>query len=180
MSEATPSHAVLVERDGRPALRFERRLRQPPERVWRALTERAELSAWHPTPFEFEPRPGGRVRYTPPSGLEAWPDGEVLACEPPQLLSYTWGGDELHWELAADHDGCLLRLTHVFDDRLKAARDAAGWHLCLDSLEDALAQRTPRSEHDEAGLPAGWRELNGDYQRRFGIDSAAATPPPRS
>jgi hypothetical protein len=31
--------------------------------------------------------------------------------------------------------GTPLVLTHTFDDRLKSARDAAGWHLCLDALE---------------------------------------------
>jgi hypothetical protein len=31
-------HATLEEVDGRPALRFERALPHPPERVWKALT----------------------------------------------------------------------------------------------------------------------------------------------
>ena len=44
-------HAVLPEREGRSVLRFERLLAHPRERVWRALTEREELEAWHPTPF---------------------------------------------------------------------------------------------------------------------------------
>lgn len=34
--------------------------------------------------------------------------------------------------------GCLLILIHRFDDRLKAARDGAGWHVCPDSLASAL------------------------------------------
>ena len=56
--------AVLEDHEGGVALRFERALEHPPERVWRALSERAELSAWHPTPFELDPVPGGAVRYT--------------------------------------------------------------------------------------------------------------------
>ena len=32
--------------DGRPALRFERRLKHSVERVWRAVTEPAELARW--------------------------------------------------------------------------------------------------------------------------------------
>ena len=40
-------HAVLLERNGRSVLRFERLLDHPRERVWRALTERGELEAWH-------------------------------------------------------------------------------------------------------------------------------------
>ena len=53
------SNAVLEEVDDRPALRFERLLPHPPERVWRALTEPREQFGWHPTPARFEPSVGG-------------------------------------------------------------------------------------------------------------------------
>jgi len=39
--------------------------------------------------------------------------------------AHTWGEDELRWELRPHEDGCVLVLTHTFDDRFKAARDAA-------------------------------------------------------
>ena len=55
--------AILQDRDGRSVLRFERALRQPPERVWSALVEPGEQRSWHPTPFEFEPAVGGAVTY---------------------------------------------------------------------------------------------------------------------
>ncbi len=58
-------HATLEEVDGRPALRFERVLPHPPERVWTALTDTDEMFAWHPTPASFEPRVGGRVAGIP-------------------------------------------------------------------------------------------------------------------
>ena len=51
--------AILQDQEGRAVLRFERKLAHPPERVWRALTERGELTGWHPTPFEIEPEAGG-------------------------------------------------------------------------------------------------------------------------
>src|SRR5215211_7251136 len=35
--------------DGRPALRFERRLAHPVERVWRAVTDPDEMPAWFPS-----------------------------------------------------------------------------------------------------------------------------------
>jgi hypothetical protein len=41
MPETT--HAKLQEEAGRTTLRFERILAHPPERVWRALTEKDEL-----------------------------------------------------------------------------------------------------------------------------------------
>jgi uncharacterized protein YndB with AHSA1/START domain len=174
------AHAVLQDRDGRSALLFERSLAHSPERVWRALTTHGELSDWHPTPFELEPRPGGRVAYrATPEGPQI-PDGGVLEYDPPRLLAYTWGDDELRWELLADSGGgCLLRLTHLFDDRFKAARDAAGWHLCLDALSGSLEGASRPEGEEGPRLPQDLSELNDDYQQRFAIKPEQATPPPR-
>jgi uncharacterized protein YndB with AHSA1/START domain len=172
------NHATLQDLDGRSALLFERVLAHPPERVWRALCTLQELSGWHPTPFELEPRIGGPVTYlSSPDGPEMAP-GEVLQYDPPRLLAYTWGEDELRWELRPHDDGCVLRLTHCFEDRFKAARDAAGWHLCLDALSSSLeSDPRPRRGHG-AQLPSDWSGLNGEYERRFEIPHEQATPPP--
>ena len=168
----TPGNGSLLEVDGRPALRFERPLQYPPERVWRSLTDPAEQAAWHPTPATIEPRVGGRVAF----GGEGSPDGVVTDYDPPRLLAYTWGedgpeADHLRWELRPHDEGCLLVLVHSFEDRLKAARDGAGWHVCLDSLSVTLAGGDPPEE-------SAWSELNDEYQRSFGISPEEATPPP--
>src|SRR5271168_827897 len=113
-------HAVLLERDGRSVLRFERALGHPPERVWRALTERQELEVWHPTPFLFEPAPGGSVTFLASPRVPDMGTGRVLECVAPSLLAYTWGEDELRWTLEELEEGCLLTLEHSFDDRFKA------------------------------------------------------------
>lgn len=176
--------ATLEERDGRPALRFERAFHHPPERVWRALTEPEEESAWHPTPARFEPRVGGRVEYVESSYAAFGQPGEVTDWEPPRLLGYTWGKEEgqgpdhLCWELRPHDDGCLLILVHRFDDRLKAARDGAGWHVCLDSLASALDAAPDPPAHDP-DIPGPWETLNDEYQERFGISAEEATPPPQ-
>jgi uncharacterized protein YndB with AHSA1/START domain len=158
--------ATLQDAEGRSVLRFERALAHPPERVWQALTDPAEQGSWHPTPCELEPHEGGRVAYD-----GEMPDGEVVEYEPPRLLAHTWGGDVLRWELIARGDATMLVLTHTFDDHFKAARDAAGWHVCLDALDALLDQdrERPRSE---------WQELNSAYQERFGIPPEKATPVP--
>ena len=121
-------YARLEEVDGRPALRFERALPHPPERVWTALTDTKEMFAWHPTPAAFEPRVGGRVVWDPDGHVADLPDSEVTDWDPPRLLGYTWAKegdrpDHLLWELRPHDDGCLLVLVHTFEDRLKAARD---------------------------------------------------------
>jgi uncharacterized protein YndB with AHSA1/START domain len=168
--------AILQDEQGRAVLRFERTLRHSPERVWRALTESDELSGWHPSPFELEPSVGGTVRYLEVSEAPEMPDGEVTEYDPPRVLAHTWGEDQLRWELRPHDDGCLLILTHAFDDRFKAARDAAGWHLCLDALASMLD--AGEAERDTRRIPEGWPELNRAYEERFGIPPEKATPPP--
>jgi uncharacterized protein YndB with AHSA1/START domain len=170
-------HAVLVQDErGRAVLRFERLLAHSPERVWRALTEQGAVEDWHPTPFELDSVVGGQVRYAG-DGTEM-PPGRVLAYEPPVLLAYTWGEDELRWSLQDRGDGCLLTLEHAFEDRFKAARDGAGWHLCLIALQEGLdGTPAPKRGHGER-LPNDWAELNDLYQQRFRITAEEATPPP--
>jgi uncharacterized protein YndB with AHSA1/START domain len=171
-------HAVLNEDQGRFVLVFERVLPYPPARVWRALTERSELQSWHPTPFDLEPRAGGRIEFEAPASVPEMGDGRIIAIEEPRLLCHTWFGDELRWELSEHPRGCRLTLSHFFDDRLKAARDGAGWHVCLRALETALAGAAQPARGEGAHVPDGWSELNGEYQQRFGISPDEATPPP--
>lgn len=172
--------AILSDENGRAMLRFERVLRQSPERVWQALTQREQLEAWHPTPFDLQPRPGGSITYAKGARWPAIADGEVLVYDPPSLLEHTWGDDLLRWELRPHSDGCLLLLTHIFDDRMKAARDAAGWHVCIEALESSLASEAPSQQPDMDRPPSVWSELNAHYQQRFGISPEQATLPPRS
>jgi uncharacterized protein YndB with AHSA1/START domain len=169
--------AILQDQEGRTMLRFERALPHPPGRVWRALTERDELARWHPSLPEFEPVVGGTVTYSPEGGWQP-ADGEVTDYDPPRALGYTWGEDHLLWEVQPREDGCVLVLVHTFDDRFKAARDAAGWQICLDNLSRLLdGGRTPTAE--EAGeAPPEWSALNRQYETLFRIPPEQATPPP--
>ncbi len=172
------THATFSEQEGRAALHFERTLAHPPERVWEAITTHEDLLSWHPTPFDLEPLVGGKVRFRPTAGSPEMPQGRVLAFEAPHRLAYTWGEDELRFELSPHGSGCLLSLTHLFDDRFKAARDGAGWHMCLDALAEGLDGRAAPQRGQSRPLPARWEELNRDYQRRFGIAPEQATPAP--
>ncbi len=68
-------------------------IRTTPEKLWAALTS-PDFSAqyWMGFRFEVELRVGGRVRILPPHQPEVFGDhaGEVLACEPGRLLTYTF------------------------------------------------------------------------------------------
>jgi uncharacterized protein YndB with AHSA1/START domain len=150
------------------ALRFERRFAHPVEKVWRAVSDPDELAHWFPCRVELdELRVGARLRFVfpPEVGLEI--DGEVTALEPPRLLAFTWGPDELRFELEADGEGCLLRLTDVLDEQDKAARDAAGWEVCLAKLEQRLGGE-PAQQPD-------WRGFYEEYER-LGFPTGAPIP----
>ena len=124
-------------------IRFERRLRHPVERVWRALTEPGELAAWLAL-AELEPVEGGRVvltwQNTDAEGNTAVARGTVSAFDPPRLIELdTDIHGRLRWELEPDGDGTTLSFTaevELPDDY--ETEVAAGWHIHLDHLEHVL------------------------------------------
>ncbi len=127
--------------DGRHRLRLQRRLAHPVERVWRAITEPAELSRWFPAQVTFEPRVGAQVRFR----MDGEPDteGTVDEIDPPRLLQLTWDTNVLRFELTPDDAGCVLLFSHVFDDHAGAASFASGWDACLDGLVDVASGNEP-------------------------------------
>jgi len=146
----------------RPVLRFERGLAHAPEKVWRAITEPAELAGWFPMRVDVDLRLGGAMRFVDEHGATS--DGEITELDPPRVLAFTWYGDLLRFELRPEGGGCALVFTHSFDATGKAPKFAAGWHLCLDALESQLAgEQAPAG-----GAMDAWDELYDDYARRFG------------
>ncbi len=153
-------------------LSFERRLAHPVARVWRALTEEADLAAWFPTTVEGERRDGAALRFSFRSGEGQPFDGEMLAFVPPSLLELRWADDLLRFELDPDGAGCILRLRVTFPEHGKAARDAAGWHVCLerlDSLCDGTAPGWDPSAH--------WQVVHRAYVERYGPEASTIGPP---
>ncbi len=61
-------------------------------------------------------------------------EGTMLAFDPPKLLELLWGDERLRFELVPDGAGTLLIFSASFAELGRAARDAAGWHVCLDLL----------------------------------------------
>jgi uncharacterized protein YndB with AHSA1/START domain len=146
--------------DGRPAVRFERVYPQPVERVWRSVTEPEELAGWFPTTVEVDLREGGAMAFTFPGGEMEPMEGSVVELDPPRVFAFLWGAELLRFELAEEGGGCRLTLTHVISNADEAARNAAGWHACLDKL---------------AGTKSDWQPLYEEYVRR-GLPSGAAIP----
>ena len=160
---------TYVEHDGRPAVRFTRRYPHPAERVWAAVSEPAGLRHWFPSRVELEPRVGGRIAFRDDPNLPEETSGTVLAYEPPRQLAFTWGGDELHLTVEPDGaEACTLTLVNVLEARDTAARNAAGWTVCLGELDKHL-----RGDPPSAAEP--WEELYAAYVAA-GVPSGAPIP----
>ena len=147
------------------AVRFERLLPAPVERVWDYLTDSELRRKWF-AGGEMELRPGGSLtlvfrngelspvdeevpeKFRKYEGFES--RGEVVRAEPPRLLVFTWFEEsgpptEVSWELEPDGDRTRLTLTHRrLANRAAMVDVSGGWHLHLDVLEDVLGGRTPR------------------------------------
>jgi len=158
--------------EGKWQLRFTRKLGHRPEKVWRALTEPDHLVAWFPQDIEGERRLGARLRFVYRSGQGPDFEGEIIVHDPPSVLEFRWGGDTLRFELEPDGDGCVLTLRDTFDELGKAARDAAGWHECLDLLAHDLASEAPSWRSGER-----WQQVHPLYVERFGPEAATIGPP---
>ncbi len=98
--------------------------------------------------------------------------GEVLAVQHQRLLEFRWGTDILRLEITPDGAGSILTLRQAFTEQGKGARDAAGWHVCLDALQHHLDGTVPPWTHRER-----WSEVHPGYVTKFGADASAMGPP---
>lgn len=148
-------------------VRFERLLPGPIERVWAYLTESDKRGTWLAS-GEMELRVGGRValhfchadlspvKEPTPERYKRYEDGDglygrITRCDPPRLLSYTWGEDqeassEVSFELSPRGDEVLLVLTHrrLGDAPATLMSVGSGWHTHLGILTDRMQGIEPR------------------------------------
>jgi uncharacterized protein YndB with AHSA1/START domain len=137
-------------------LRLERVYPHPPEKVWKALTDRRALSTWlmetdfetalgHKFTFRSKPRPGwDGVTYC-----------EVTELDPPRRLAYTWRGGPgkgkppsldtmVAFTLIPEGTGTRLVLEHTGFSGFKAVLISvmmkSGWaKMMRGKLADAIA-----------------------------------------
>jgi uncharacterized protein YndB with AHSA1/START domain len=145
------SDATLQTGNARPSVRLERQLSKPPAVVWRAITEPEEQRAWFPGTIVTDAwKVGAELTFR--DRLTTF-TGTVLELDEPHRLVFTWGADTLHFELTPSASGGTVL---VLIDELPAetaARNAAGWDVCLDRLA-ALS-------------PPGWKARFDHYTRAF-------------
>lgn len=140
--------------------RIERVLPGPVERIWAYLTEPEKRRKWFGAgPMDL--RVGGPLELqfrfselttekTPPGNDDSCGvPGRVTQCDPPRLLSYTWGdgpdASEVTFQLTPQGRDVLLVIIHRrLGDLPKMVSVASGWHTHLDILADHLSGRNPR------------------------------------
>lgn len=135
----------------RPEHVYDTYIRASAERIWEAITS-AEFTRqyWHRMAVDSDWKPGSKVRFRYEDGRVGC-EGEILECDPPRRLSYTWRFtfDE---ELAAERpstvvfeitpmgDNCRLRVHHRdFDPDSKVFPMISwGWAEVMSSLKSLL------------------------------------------
>ncbi|HKO90554.1 MAG TPA: SRPBCC family protein, partial [Polyangiaceae bacterium] len=133
--------------------RIERTLeiKQPPERVWQALTTKEGLGTWFGHKAEVDLRVGGEVKLT-------WDSGDVATLmiarlEPPHVFGYTWS----IYGLPAEDP----RRTYV-----EFTLQPTGTGTTLTMVESGFAQ-LPAARRSEAFRmnDQGWTEQVGNLER---------------
>lgn len=138
----------------------------PPERVFRALTNSAELARWFGSPecpvksWKMDARVGGRYGYETQAGSvvvngvsEFKCHGEILEYDPPRLLAYTWIANwhddssrttVVRWELTPTQAGTQVTVTHSGLASLPVARKdyAGGWPGVVEMLKQFVERNS--------------------------------------
>src|SRR5262245_38344937 len=146
-----------------------RELRHSPEKVWQALTDPAQLREW--APFDADgslSTAGNTVKLTTVGAPSPHvTETTVTRADPPKLLVYNWGGNDMRWELDAFGGGTRLTLWTSIDRRF-IAMGAAGWHVCFDVLDHLLGgSPLGRIAGMEVMKFDGWQRLHAEYVKQF-------------
>ncbi len=123
----------------------------PADRVFQALTDSDQLKRWFGSPecpskfWQMDPRVGGHYHYATEKGTvvvnsvsEFECHGEIVECNPPRLLVYTWIANWhddvarrtfVRWDLTPTKTGTHVKITHSGLTQEPAARKdySNGW-----------------------------------------------------
>ena len=168
-----PARAAQVRKDGEKwTLILVRELRHSPEKVWQALTDPVHLRGWAPFVVDGNLGTVGATVKLTWAGSPTPQETRVTLVDVPRVLEY---GD-IRWELEALAGGTRLTLWHRIDRRF-ISWGAAGWHICFDVLDRALAGKPMGAIAGVDAMKfAGWQRLVAEYSEQFGVDAPGGTP----
>jgi uncharacterized protein YndB with AHSA1/START domain len=167
-----PASGAEIRKDGEKwTLVLVRELSHPPAKVWKAITEPEHLREWAPFDSDRSLANVGSAKLTTvgaPTPLVT--ESQVKRADAPKVLEFNWGGQDILWQLEPlAGGGTRLTLWHNIDRKF-ISMGAAGWHICLDVLDRALAgQRIGRIVGPDAMKFGGWQRLHAEYAKQFGV-----------
>lgn len=156
---------------GRYIVAWTRHLTHSPDRVWRAITDQSEVSAWARGEWAFEPWVGGTLQLcldnSRPSEERVYDPGVVTAYDPPRLLEFkvsaydadteSDGEHILRWSVQAESGGCVLSFSDTFEPGRRVRNGIiCGWQYMLDQLEAHLSP-----------TGANWRTVDAEMERIY-------------
>lgn len=137
--------------------RMVRLWKYPVEEVWSWLTENDKLQQWFSSLQIEELKQGGRIRFDMQDGT--FEEMEILAYEENAILEFTWGQDQVRFELTPHGEGTQLVFTEVLNEvNDHTPKDLAGWHVCLDVMEALLEGQPVDFREDD------WRQRYEEYK----------------
>src|SRR5690349_4670292 len=163
-----------VQKDGEKwTLVLVRELRHSPEKVWKALTDPAQLHEW--APFDADGslgKVGNTVKLTTVGAPAPHiTESKVTRADAPKQLEYNWGDFNMRWQLEPLGGGTRLTLWTNIDRRF-ISMGAAGWHICFDVLDHLLGgDPIGRMVGPDAITFGGWQRLHAEYAKQFGVET---------
>ena len=165
-----PAAGAEIRKDGEAwTLVLVRDLNHPPEKVWKAITDPAHLREWAPVDSDRDLGAVGAAQLTTvgaPTPMVS--ESRVKRADAPKVLEYSWGEQDLRWELEPrGAGGTRLTLWHNIH-RGFIAMGAAGWHVCFDVMERFIGgQPIGRIVGADAMKFEGWQRLHAEYKKQL-------------
>ncbi|MFC5406490.1 SRPBCC family protein [Cohnella soli] len=140
--------ATLQQTKGGYVARFERHLKHSVEKVWSSLTENDKLKQWFSELEVDDLREGGVIKFNMQDGT--FKELKIIELRLHSVLEYTWGEDQVRFELYPESEGCRLVLIEKLNKITShTPKDLAGWHVCLDVVKALLDETTFGSRKSE-------------------------------
>ncbi|MCU1479046.1 MAG: hypothetical protein JWQ64_3739 [Subtercola sp.] len=192
---------IQIGADASTTVVIERNFDVPPDVVWQALTDPAQLRLWAPHTADRvldSFGPATLIMLADGNGDDQEVSIEVLVVKPYHVLKHTWGPDVLRWEITADvtpdgpevllsdvnpaggdEDGAgsVLVLRHTLGDPSMVSAVAAGWQLCFDVLQTVLGGHPVPPRRGANALNYGWTELNERFADELKVKPSVVFPP---
>lgn len=88
----------------------------------------------------------------------------ITALKKESILEFTWGEDQVRFELYPEKEGCRLVLIETIHTLTPhTAKDLAGWHVCLDVIAALLDGNTLDARKNE------WEKWHEQYVKMLSV-----------